>query len=103
MIPSSKPRVALEALKGVKSIQEIAKEFSLHPGQVSNWKKVMCEGAAAIFGPGRARSSAEEFAKERSGLHAKIGELTISVDFLQKSPSSSDCERTNRTDRQKSS
>jgi len=44
-----KARVALEALKGIKTIQEIAKQYDVHPVQVSEWKKTMSEGAAAIF------------------------------------------------------
>jgi transposase len=44
--PEFKARVALEALKGVKTIQQIAKDFDIHPVQVSEWKKTMAEGAA---------------------------------------------------------
>jgi transposase-like protein len=82
--PEFKARVALEALKGVKTIQQIGKEFDVHPVQVSEWKKVMSEGAAGVFGPGRGPTAAEDFEKQRSGLHAKIGELTVQVDFLRK-------------------
>ena len=52
--PQFKARVGLEALKGVKTIQQIAKEYEVHPTQVSDWKKTMCEGVASLFGPGRA-------------------------------------------------
>jgi transposase/putative transposase len=48
--PEFKARVALEALKGVKTIQEIAKEYEVHPVQVSEWKKVMAQNAASAFG-----------------------------------------------------
>ncbi|MFM7181248.1 MAG: transposase, partial [Verrucomicrobiales bacterium] len=43
--PEFKARVALEALKGIKTIQQIAKDFDVHPVQVSDWKKAMLEGA----------------------------------------------------------
>jgi len=82
-VPEFKARVALEALKGVKTIQQIAKEYSLHPVQVSEWKKTMLEGAAEAFGPGRAKTAAEDFDRERKRLQAKIGELTIDLDFLR--------------------
>ena len=49
--PEFKARVALEALKGVKTIQQIAKDFDIHPVQVSEWKKTMVQGAASVFAP----------------------------------------------------
>ena len=81
--PQFKARVALEALKGVKTIQQIAKEYKVHPVQVSEWKKIMVEGAAEAFGPGRGRRAEEDFDRERKKLQSKIGELTIDVDFLR--------------------
>jgi transposase len=81
--PEFKALVALEALKGVKTIQLIAKEYEIHPMQVSEWKKVMTKGAADIFEPGRAKAGAEDFERERGKLHSKIGQLAIEVDFLR--------------------
>ena len=82
--PEFKARVALEALKGVKSIQQIAKDYQVHPVQVSEWKKTMTEGATGVFGPGKAKTEGEDFEQERSALHSKIGQLTVEVDFLRK-------------------
>ena len=82
--PEFKARVALEALKGVKTIQQIAKDYEVHPVQVSEWKKTMTEGATDVFGPGKGRTEAEDFEQERSALHSKIGQLTVEVDFLRK-------------------
>lgn len=82
--PEFKARVALEALKGIKTIQQIAKDYDVHPVQVSDWKKLMAEGASEIFGPGRAKANAKDFEGERDELHAKIGQLTCEVDFLRK-------------------
>ena len=82
--PEFKARVALEALKGIKTIQEIAKEYEIHPVQVSEWKRKMLEGAPEVFGPGLAKQSDEEFEKERGKLHSKIGQLSVEVDFLRK-------------------
>ena len=75
--------MALEALKGVKTIQQIAKEYDIHPMQVSEWKKVMTQGAADIFEPGRAKSDAQDHERERAKLHSKIGQLAVEVDFLR--------------------
>jgi transposase len=82
--PEFKARVALEALKGVKTIQQIAKEFEVHPVQVSEWKKTMTEGAAGVFGSGARKPEAEDFDRERTQLHAKIGEQAVVIDFLTK-------------------
>lgn len=82
--PEFKARVALEALKGIKTIQQIAKDFDIHPVQVSDWKKTMTEGATGIFGPGREKADSEDFERQRDELHAKIGQLTVEVDFLRK-------------------
>ena len=82
--PEFKARVALEALKGIKPIQQIAKDFDIHPVQVSEWKKLMSEGATRVFESGQGRSEAEDFEAERTKLHSKIGQLAVEVDFLTK-------------------
>jgi transposase len=82
--PEFKARVALEAIKGMETIQVIAKEYEIHPMQVSEWKKKMLEGASGVFGPGQAKTNEEQFEKEREKLHSKIGQLSVEVDFLRK-------------------
>lgn len=82
--PEFKARVALEALKGIKTIQEIAKEFDIHPVQVSDWKKTMAQGAASVFGSGAGKAEAEDFERERAQLHAKIGQQAVELDWLTK-------------------
>jgi transposase-like protein len=82
--PEFKARVALEAIKGLKTIQQIASEYEIHPVQVSDWKKKMAEGAAGVFESGRGAGRTEDFEREREKLHAKIGELSVQVDFLRK-------------------
>ena len=82
--PQFKARVALEALKGIKTIQQIAKDFDIHPVQVSEWKKKMAEGAAEVFNSGNRTGGAEDFERERERLHAKIGEQAVALDFLAK-------------------
>ena len=82
--PEFKARVALEALKGIKTIQQIAKDFDVHPVQVSEWKKAMADGAATVFGLGAGKSEAEEFERERERLHAKIGQQAVELDWLTK-------------------
>jgi transposase-like protein len=79
-----KARVALEALKGIQTIQQIATEYDVHPVQVSDWKKTMQERLASVFERGAGSSIAGDFEQEREKLQSKIGELTILVDFLEK-------------------
>ena len=82
--PSFKARVALEALRGIKTIQQIAKEYEVHPVQVSDWKKAVQEKMGSLFEKGAGGGGQQEdFEVERAKLHAKIGELTIHVDFLK--------------------
>jgi len=82
--PEFKARVAIEALKNIKTASQIAKEFEIHPAQVSDWKKQMLDGATDLFGGGKKKSAEEDLEVEKNKLHAKIGELSIEVDFLRK-------------------
>ena len=79
-----KARVALEALKGIKTIQQIAQEYEVHPVQVSAWKKTMQERAGQVFDRDAGALAGGNFEREREQLRSKIGELTIHVDFLEK-------------------
>jgi transposase-like protein len=78
-----KARVALEALKGQKTTQQIAAEYDVHPTQVSDWKRTLSEGIGEAFERGKG-GPGEEFEREREKLHSKIGELTVKLDFLEK-------------------
>lgn len=82
--PEFKARVALEALKGIKTIQQIAKDFDIHPVQVSDWKKAMLAGANDIFGSAKKNANHEDTERKRDELHAIIGQLTVEVEFLRK-------------------
>lgn len=81
--PQFKARVALEALKGIKTVQQIATEFGIHPGQVTEWKKLLSQHAGSVFESGKSRE-VEDFSMERTDLHSKIGELTVQLDFVVK-------------------
>ena len=76
-----KARVALAALRGDKTIQEIATKHKVHPNQVSAWKRQAMDGLGAVFsnGPDKARMDHDSEVRD---LHAKIGELTVVNDFL---------------------
>jgi transposase len=74
-----KVKVALAAIKGEKTLAELAKQFDVHPNQITAWKTQLLEGATAVFGGDR---GAAEPAVDLKELHAKIGELTLQNDFL---------------------
>jgi transposase len=78
-----KARVALEALRGDKTVQEIAARHQVHPNQVSSWKRQAMDGLSAVFSNG---ADQEQQAREDEvrDLHAKIGQLTVERDFLAK-------------------
>lgn len=74
-----KAQVALEALRGDRTIQEIAAKHNVLPTQVSAWKKQAQDGMADVFAKGSASTEHDSEVKE---LHAKIGRLAVENDFL---------------------
>jgi transposase-like protein len=78
-----KARVALDALKGQKTINELASEYGIHPNQIGQWKKKLIEGSSDIFSRGKNRE-AESHEAERDRLYQQIGKLQVEVDWLKK-------------------
>jgi transposase len=78
---SFKAKVALAALRGDKTLAELAEQFDVHPNQISDWKQQMLENASLVFGGSRPNQGDELDVK---AMHAKIGELTLENDFLEK-------------------
>ncbi len=80
--PEFKAKVALAAAKGDKTLSELAKQFDLHPNQITNWKKDLIKNASTLFegSSERTKNQSEDIEK----LQAKIGQLTMENDFLAK-------------------
>lgn len=80
--PAFKAKVALAAIKGDKTIQQLADQFGIHVSQISAWKDTLQAGAADVFGAAASGKSATPEIDLKS-LHAKIGQLTLENDFLE--------------------
>mgnify|MGYP001393395150 FL=1 len=78
-----KARVALEALKGERTVSELAAAYEVHPTMIHQWKKALLDGAADIFERGAKAAPVVDEDTVRS-LHAKIGELAVANDFLSR-------------------
>jgi len=78
-----KAKVALEAIKGVKTLQQLAKDFQVHPTQITIWKKHLTEHVAGLFkrGPEGHSTAAEEDLRQ---AYEKIGRLDVELDWVKK-------------------
>jgi transposase len=80
--PAFKAKVALCAIKGDRTLAQLAEQFDVHPNQITSWKVQLEEGAADVFGAGGGSGTSQPAVDVKS-LHAKIGELTLENDFLE--------------------
>lgn len=80
--PEFKAKVALAAIKGDRTMSELAEQYGLHPNQIQQWKSKLQKEASEVFGSGEKRKVSSE--KEVEKLHATIGRLTVENDFLSK-------------------
>ena len=76
--PAFKAKVALEAIKGDKTLSELAQQFEVHANQIVQWKKELLNRANELFEKGKRKDDGPDIGE----LHAKIGELTMEKDFL---------------------
>ena len=78
-----KAKVALEAVKGEKTITQIASEYGIHPNQIGQWKKRLLEDLPGLFSD-RRRKEEKEDAAETDELYRQIGQLKVELDWLKK-------------------
>ena len=75
-----KAKVALAAMKGDKTLAELAQQFDVHPNRITDWKTRMQEGAASVFGEEKVEQQGKV---DVTRMQAKIGEPTLENDFLE--------------------
>ncbi len=81
--PEFKAKVALEAIKGQKTVNEIASEYSIHPNQVSTWKQELLQGIETLFRQPNSKDQREHEALQ-SELYEQIGRLNMELEWLKK-------------------
>ena len=79
--PAFKAKVALAAIKGERTLAELAQQFDVHPDQVTQWRSQLLDGASGVFGA--AAAPEPPAAVDVKTLHARIGELTLENDAPQ--------------------
>jgi transposase-like protein len=81
--PAFKAKVALSAIKGDRTLAQLAEPFDVHPNQITTWKDQLQQGAVDVFASGSSGKPPTPEVDVKS-LHAKIGELTLENDFLER-------------------
>ena len=82
--PEFKAKVGLEALRGMKTVNEIGQEYGVHPGQVGLWKKEIQEQAKTLFEGRRGPKPVIAAYREPEVLYSEIGKLKVELDWLKK-------------------
>jgi len=83
--PDFKAKVGLEALRGVKTINEIGQEYTIHPVQVGQWRKEIQEKAKTLFEGKRGPKLVDMTYSDPELLYSEIGKLKMELDWLKKS------------------
>ena len=78
-----KAKIALEAIKGQRTAQELGSHYGVHPSQITSWKKQLVSEAAELFTRGGVRGN-ETAEQEKAELYQQIGKLQVELDWLQK-------------------
>jgi len=78
-----KAKVALEAIKGIKSISEIASKYEVHPNQISQWKRILLEGVTESFSNKKKKKEKQNH-DNTAKLYEQIGRLKVELDWLKK-------------------
>jgi transposase-like protein len=79
-----KSKVALEAIRGLKTANEIAQEYGVHPAQVAQWKKIVQDDSRVLFETNRGPKPTVVVHEQTDKLYSEIGRLKVELDWLKK-------------------
>jgi len=79
-----KSKVAIEAIKGLQTVNELASEYSVHSTQINNWKHQLLESSKMAFTHKGELKKQQAYEKERDQLYSQIGQLKVELDWLKK-------------------
>lgn len=78
-----KAKLALEAIKGQRTIAELAGEHQVHPTQITQWKKQLLDAAEAVFNE-HTQTDRRQQEQQMAALYQQIGQMKVELDYLQK-------------------
>ncbi len=76
-----KAKVALEATKEIRTLNELSAQYGIHPAQISQWKNQLLEGISTLFGT---KNASKDASRQIDELYRQIGEVTVERDWLKK-------------------
>lgn len=80
-----KAKIAIEAIKEIKTTAELAQQYQVHPNQISQWKKEFLSNAGKVFDSGKEEAEqVEKLKREKEELIQQIGQLTVDINWLKK-------------------
>jgi transposase-like protein len=83
--PKFKARVAIEALRGEKTLNQLGSQFGVHPVQIAHWRRTALDHIEELFVDGRRRKATDAAgAADRAALYEEIGRLKVELDFVKK-------------------
>lgn len=82
--PKFKARVAMEGLRGEKTLSELGSQFKVHPIQIAKWRKLALDQMPELFVDGRRKTAANNGEPETTALFEEIGRLKVELDWLKK-------------------
>lgn len=85
--PEFKAKMAIAVLKGDKTLAELARHFDIHPNQITDWKTQLLERSSVVFGD----KAENEAGPDVQPMQAKIGQLTLENDFLERALTKAGC------------